>query len=253
MGAASFALVPYANRIADGRFVHSGRQHVLPRNFGVHAHPLHGTGWKRPWSIAEQGADFLEMKLGHAADAHWPWAFSACQRISLHADSVRFELKVTNRAHESAPMGVGFHPAFAACAATALRVRLDGVWRIDADSLPVSLAPASEVLNELPEAVPVRRTQLVDHCFTGWSHDLRIDHAGAAGDYALQLQASTGLDYLQLYMPPERDWFCVEPMSHMPDAINRHGVGQTGLRLLAPGESLQVWMTIAIHDQPANT
>lgn len=249
MGAASFALLPYANRIAHGRFAYSGRQHVLPPNFGDHGHPLHGTGWKRPWNIAARGADFLVMELAHAHDAHWPWALAASQRITLQADAVRFELQVTNQASEPAPMGVGFHPAFAACPATTLRTRLDGVWHIDADSLPVSLAPANEVLSELPGAVPVLRSRLVDHCFTGWSHQLVIDHAGTAGDFSVKLEASPGLDFLQIYMPPERDWFCVEPMSQMPDALNRQGDDGTGLRILAPGESLQSWMTLAIHDR----
>jgi aldose 1-epimerase len=250
MGAASFVLVPYANRIAQGRFSHQGRQWTLPRNFGEHAHPLHGTGWKRPWSVAAQRAQAIELQLRHNADPHWPCAFSARQNISLLADAVRFELRVTNDAAEPAPMGVGFHPAFAASAATRLRTQLEAVWLTDADGLPVSLAPADAVLPELPGAVPVLRNALVDHCFTGWSRELHIENAGAGGEIAaVELRASPGMDFLQLYTPPGKFWFCAEPMSQMPDAVNRHGgPRETGLRLLAPGESLLVWMTIAVHE-----
>ncbi len=149
-----------------------------------------------------------------------------------------------NAAAEVAPMGFGFHPAFAACAATTFRTGFDGVWSIDADSLPTSLAPANAVLPELPAAVHALRSELVDHCFTGWSRELVIDHAGDGGDTIVTLAASRGLEFLQLYTPPGKKWFCAEPMSQMPDAINRRVA--TGLRHLQPGESLQASMTIAV-------
>jgi aldose 1-epimerase len=103
------------------------------------------------------------------------------------------------------------------------------------------------VLAELPGAVPVSRTTLVDHCFTGWSRRLDIDNAGTGGDLAITVTASPGMQFLQLYMPPGRNWFCAEPMSQMPDAIRRPGV-ESGLRFLAPGESMQAWMAITVRE-----
>jgi aldose 1-epimerase len=248
MGAASFALVPYANRIAAGRFDHRG-QWQLPRNFGEHAHPLHGTGWKRPWQVAALQADALALQLQHQADAHWPWSFTAQQRIQLLPDAIRFELAATNTAAEPAPMGLGFHPAFAAGPDTTLRTQLEGVWQIDADSLPESHAPAGAVLPELPGAVKAHRSKLVDHCFTGWSRALRIERAGAAGEFPIvEMTASPALHFLQLYMPPGRSSFCIEPMSQMPDAIHHpEVVGHGGLQFLQPGTTLQVWMQLALR------
>jgi aldose 1-epimerase len=248
MGAASFALVPYANRIAGGRVEQGGRKWTLPRNFDNDAHPLHGTGWKRPWSVLTHQADVIELTLAHQADEHWPWAFTALQRISLVADAATFELEVTSTAAEPAPMGLGFHPAFAACAATTLSTGVDRVWHIDAEILPVSMAPAVEVLPELPGPVSVVRSQLVDHCFTGWSRQLRIDHAGSGGDMTVTMTAPAGMDFFHLYIPPGRNFFCAEPVSHMPGAIQRSGEKGTGLRHLAPGESLRVWMKISVKD-----
>ena len=257
MGSASFVLAPYANRIAHGELSHRGRRWTLPRNFGDHAHPLHGTGWKRSWSVVAQQADAIELALRHDADGHWPWPFAARQRVHLRADAGHFELAVCNAADEAAPMGVGFHPAFAACPATRLRMQVGGVWLIDADSLPVSRASATAVLPELPAPVPALRGALVDHCFTHWSRELTIDHAGAEGELAVTMTASPGMDFLQLYMPPGKNWFCAEPMSQMPDAIHHAvpgagagaGDGETGLRWLAPGEALRAWMRIAARSQ----
>ncbi len=246
MGSACFALVPYANRIAGGRFNLQGPRQ-LPRNFGEHAHPLHGTGWKRPWEVAVKSPAALELQLQHTADAHWPWAFTVRQHIQLLADAVRFELSATNLAPEPAPMGLGFHPAFAANGNTVLRTQLDGVWQIDGDSLPVTRVPAGVVLPELPGAVGVQRGSLVDHCFTGWSRELRIE-AGADGSRVVELRASPALHFLQLYMPPGKSWFCAEPMTQMPDAIHHpEAADHGGLRFLQPGETLQVWMQIAVR------
>jgi aldose 1-epimerase len=42
-----------------------------------------------------------------------------------------------------------------------------------------------------------------------------------------------------VYVPPERDFVCVEPVSHLANAVNLApvGVADTGLRILAPGET----------------
>ena len=52
------------------------------------------------------------------------------------------------------------------------------------------------------------------------------------------LTADEVFERLVVYTPEGKDYFCVEPVSHMTDAINRmdqphHG----GLRVLAPAES----------------
>jgi len=48
---ANFPLLPYSNRIAQGRFQMDGGTYVLPRNLAGFEHPLHGVGWIRPWLV----------------------------------------------------------------------------------------------------------------------------------------------------------------------------------------------------------
>jgi aldose 1-epimerase len=59
---------------------------------------------------------------------------------------------------------------------------------------------------------------------------------------SLRLEAGPALRHLQVYTPPGQDFFCVEPVSHMPDAINHPG---HPMRVLAPGESFTA--EIALH------
>src|SRR5579864_3946041 len=55
-GLASFPLVPYSNRIAQGRFHWSGEDHMLARNFGDQPHTIHGIGWQRAWQVTAANA-----------------------------------------------------------------------------------------------------------------------------------------------------------------------------------------------------
>ena len=248
MATASFGLVPYANRIAHGQLAWDGRHWQLPRNFDDHPHPLHGTGWKQPWDVVGSDTAGIGMQLEHAADDRWPWAFTATQRIQLLDDAVQFELAARNTDARPMPVGLGFHPAFAANAGTRLRADVRDVWQIDADSLPVRRQAVDAVLPDLASGASVTRSRLVDHCFNGWQGRALIERAGSRGNIPLvEVTASPEMNFLQLYMPPGRDWFCAEPMSQMPDAAHHPDeADRGGWRALAPGESLAVWMRIAV-------
>src|SRR5260370_29876185 len=64
---ASFPLVPYSNRIRDGRFTFRGRTVVEKPASGM-AHALHGHGWRLPWRITEQHDDRLTIAYERQPD-----------------------------------------------------------------------------------------------------------------------------------------------------------------------------------------
>src|SRR5690242_14668932 len=49
--AGSFPLVPYVNRIRDGRFRFRGRTVEIAPNMAGDPSPLHGQGWLNAWGI----------------------------------------------------------------------------------------------------------------------------------------------------------------------------------------------------------
>src|SRR5437763_16944474 len=53
LDAASFPLVPYVNRIRDGRFTFRGREVRLAPNMAGDPSPLHGQGWLNAWRTIE--------------------------------------------------------------------------------------------------------------------------------------------------------------------------------------------------------
>lgn len=229
-----FALVPYANRIADGRFAFDGEAHRLPHNAEGQAHPLHGVGWKRGWDIAAEDATSVTLAHAHAADADWPWSYHAEQRFTLSLAGLRIDLQVTSDDARPMPVGLGFHPYFPATAETRLRFAADSVWLADADMLPTEPAAAAHFADWSAGAA-VQREALIDNCYAGWSGSARID-TGAA---TLRIRAEN-VSFLHLFVPPGRDFFCVEPVGTMPDALNR----APPATVLARGESHAIAMTL---------
>jgi aldose 1-epimerase len=225
-----FPLVPYGNRISAGRFRWAAREYTLDRNFGDHPHPIHGIGWQRPWTTEAVTSARVRLSLVHSAQGEqaraWPFPFSAELNYDLEDRGLIITIRVTNRHDAPAPMGIGVHPYLPKAGATALRFKASGVWINSADSLPLR---HQAVPPEWDHAAgrPIS-TRLLDNCFTGWTGPARLE----AGPASLEFTASEVFPNLQVFTPPWADFYCVEPVSHVPDAINRPD--------LPPGQSMQV-------------
>src|SRR5258708_40196566 len=102
---ASFPLVPYSNRIANGRFQFAGRSCELPRNCTGFELPLHGVGWIRSWSEQERQAERCGLRLEHRGDAEWPWPFTATQDIALKESGLEIRLSLINPTVQTRPFG----------------------------------------------------------------------------------------------------------------------------------------------------
>lgn len=60
------------------------------------------------------------------------------------------------------------------------------------------------------------------------------------------MTAEAPLDCLVVYTPVGRSFLCVEPVSHVTDAFNlaEAGVKDTGMKILAPGETLRAAISL---------
>ncbi|AMK16596.1 aldose 1-epimerase [Sphingobium sp. MI1205] len=235
---ASFPLVPYANRVANGRFAFGGRNYCLPRNFGDHPHSLHGLGWLSRWEVQAAGPDSATLCHDHPGSDAWPWPYSATQRIELTGRGLTISLVLRNDATGTAPVGLGFHPYFPISRASFLQFEAAGLWLSEPpDHLPLALAPA-DGLGDWSTGAAAKGTSLIDHYYAGW------DGVAILSDHArrrLTLTA-TGARGLHVYRPPDAGFLCLEPVSHMPDVINR----PDGMDELEPGQSRMLTMSIAL-------
>lgn len=238
-----FPLVPYSNRIRHGRFRFAGREIALPLNFGDHPHSIHGHGWQAPWRVEAQTHGRVVLAYEHAAGA-WPWAHEARQEIALCEDGFQIALSLTNRADTPMPAGIGLHPYFAGASSARLTAGVSGVWRVDEEVMPRQHTTLPDNWNlVLGQAVSGLSC---DNVFTGWDGTARIERPDAG--LVVQLAAAPPLSFLVVYAPDGQDFFCVEPVSHATDAFNRTAAGETetGMQVLAPGESLAARLTASL-------
>jgi aldose 1-epimerase len=241
---ACFPLVPYANRIRDGRFTAGGRAARLAPNLPGQRHPLHGDGWRGAWTVEAAGPASAALGFTPGASA-WPWAYRARQDFRLGPDGLTLALSVTNLSDAAGPFGLGFHPYFPHAGDARLTARTEGVWLADAEVLPTRWV-AGQPLGAWADGAPVRGAALVDHCHTGWRGPARIEIELGEGRPTLSLSASPELAWLHIYAPPDQDFFCVEPVSHAPDAVNMADPAAQGLRWLEPGETFAVEMRLTV-------
>lgn len=234
---ASFPLVPYANRIAQGRFSFGGRDHRVPLNFGDHPHSIHGLGWTSRWTAKAVTQDSAWLVHQHDGGAGWPWPYRAEQRIAVSPEAVEMGLTVRNLADEATPTGLGFHPYFQADEDTRLQFEADSLWLSTPDMLP-EREVAADALSDWAAGAPVMGGSLIDNVYGGWSGSATV----IRGDGIRLTLTAGGAPWLHVYRPPHSRDFCLEPVSHMPDAINR----AAGMDVLAPGEEKALFLRIAI-------
>jgi len=244
-GLACFPLVPYSNRIRAGRFRFAGRQIALPLNLGDHPHSIHGHGWQSPWTVVEQGDCRVVLGYAHAADA-WPYAYDARQEIALGAEGVSVSLVLSNRSDRPMPAGLGLHPYFAGARRARLTAGVTGVWLADAEVMPTELVVPPPAEWDLARGRAVAGLGC-DNVFTGWDGRARVERPDVG--LAIELSAGPPLGFLVVYAPEGRDFFCVEPVSHMTDAFNLAAEGRddTGMQVLAQGESLTASVKLSVR------
>ncbi len=228
-----FPLLPYSNRLAYRRFRWKGVDHTTLPNFDDSPHSVHGVGWQRPWEIVSSSALDVVLRYCHAADAHWPFAFEAHQYFTLTPQALRVQMVVRNLADVAQPLGLGWHPYFPKRARSRLHIETESRWDTDAALLPVRKVAQGSIDGDVMHLD-------FDNCFDGWRGAARIR------DEKLSLQLTSSLDRLVVYTPQRRDFYCVEPVSHVSNAIHMADPLAHGLRRVEPGESTEAWMQLDV-------
>jgi aldose 1-epimerase len=231
--AAMFPLVPYSNRLGYRRFRWRGKDYTTRANVAGAPHSLHGVGWQQPWRIVSSSVLEVVLELRHEGDADWPFAFTARQYFALSAASFSARLQLSNDADAEQPAGLGWHPYFVKRPRSRMHIELSHRWDADQTLLPTRKVAQHGIDSDLSHLD-------FDNCFEGWRGPARIR------DERFSLQLASSLPYLVVYTPPELDYFCVEPVSHVSNAIHMAEPAAHGLVALAPGATLDAWMRLDV-------
>jgi len=232
---ACFPIVPYANRIAHGRFNFGARAVHLKRNWEADPHPLHGQGWRAPWQVLAATESSALLMFEGGAD-EWPWRYRAEQHVQLSKSALSIRLSIQNLAQSVMPAMLGLHPYFCDSHKARLQASTPRVWLADDASLPIEeVATPPDWSFERARsisAVPL------DHCFANWNGCAVIHWSNRRVDIR-----ATNCRYLHVYAPSGCDFFCVEPLSAAVGALNRNRDEAT---VVQPGARFEIQVSFKV-------
>ena len=242
LDSACFPLVPFCNRVRDGRFSFQGHAVQLTPNLPGQKHPLHGQGWRGAWTVAEAGTTFAELTFDHPAD-EWPWAYRARLRATLEDRGLTLTLSAQNLSPDVMPCGLGLHPYFPCDGATILDTDAAAVWTIDDEIMPVGRAPATGRYDLKARALCGAG---LDNGYDGWRGDALIRWP----ETERALRITSKAPRFQVYAPAEGGLFAAEPVTNANGALNQPADAWEALGLwrLAPEETASMSARFQVLD-----
>lgn len=239
---ASFALVPFSNRIKNGQFDWQDKQIKLPLNHLPEKHVIHGHGWQTSWQVISNSGSEVRIEYKHKADA-WPFSYLARQSFKLIDTTLKMSMTLTNLSAEKMPAGLGFHPFFTRTKKCTLHTNISQMWAVDNECMPTHITNAPEAFKD--KQGHIINDTVLDNVFINFPYQASIywPEWQAKAD----ITTSNNCDFLVVYSPDKTGFVCIEPVSHCTDAINMAEAGDknTGIKSLSPQEEMHIWMNIS--------
>lgn len=233
-------LLPWPNRVGDGRWSWQDRPQQLALSEAGKANAIHGLARWVPWQVVEAGPSTAVLRLVVHQQPGWPGRLEATCAWTLTEQGLTAELTATNLAAQPLPFGYGVHPYLSPVGELVddevLHVPAARRLLVDERSLPVGEEPVDGTAYDFRTARPVADTVL-DTCFGGLERG--ADGRAAARFGSTEVWGDEAFRWFQLFSGetlPEaerRRSLAVEPMTCPPDAL-RSG---TDLVVLEPGSS----------------
>lgn len=236
LAAANFHMIPYSNRIRDGRFCFNNKEIQLT---GADNHAIHGALRKLPWRVKNETDRDILCTYSAPTDGavNWPWPMTTEIRYTLDSNTILSEIRVRNDGDTPMPVGFGWHPYFVRVIdgeSPEIQLPVTGVYSdTHGDCLPIGPSHALPAILDFRHARKLDPTQRIDHCFSGLDGPVTIAWPGS--DIFLQMRASKNCDHLVLFNP-DKPHFAIEPVTNANDGFNLSTQGiNSGVMTLAPG------------------
>jgi aldose 1-epimerase len=246
-GAHGMPLIPWPNRVRDGRYSLDGREYQLPLTEPEAANAIHGLLRWRSWRALERDRDRVVVGTRLHPMQGWPFPLDVAIAYSLDDGGLTVQTSVTNIGSGVCPFGSGQHPYLSAGPGRKLdecRLHLRAGTRILTDphrQLPTGTEPVPGT--DLDFRTP-RMLQgiCLDDPFTDLERDAdglaRVGLSGPDG-HTVELWCDSSYTVIQLYTgdtlatPRRRLGLAAEPMTCPPNALQ----SGEGLLRLDPGRT----------------
>jgi aldose 1-epimerase len=225
-------LMPWPNRLRDGRYEFEGREYRVEVTEPETGTALHGLTLSSRWRASRTSAHAITLTHQLRGREGYPFALDLAVGYELDHGGVVVTLRATNAGTERAPFGAGLHPYLILTGDITLEVPAHTRVPIDDRLLPTG--PPTPVRETDLDFRHARRLgdQRLDTCFG----DLERGAAGVAsvsfaGTRRLVVWMDDAFHFVQVFTADGA--IAVEPMTCAPDAFN----SGDGLLVLEPGAS----------------
>ncbi|GGB81772.1 galactose mutarotase [Knoellia flava TL1] len=238
-------LIPWPNRIRDGRYSLDGVDHQLPLTEVEYGNASHGLVRWAPWRLVARTDSSLTVAHRLFPQPGWDWHLASTTTYAVSPVGLTVTVHVANVGKGNAPFGFGAHPyvAIGDMPVEDVEVSIPGAKRVEVDDrmLPRATSPVDGTPYDYraPKAIGKRR---LDTAYTDlevvdgrWTVTVTTPDRGTVDVWG----DADALPWVQVFSgkaeadQPGVHGIAVEPMTCPPDAFN----SRNSLLRLGPGEA----------------
>ena len=241
-------LLPWPNRLQDGRYEFMGRTLQTAITEPAKQNAIHGLTRWLSWDGHQPAANHVVMSLLLHPQEGYPFTLSLTIEYLLADEGLSVRTTATNMGDEPLPYGAGHHPYLTVATERidAATLRIPALLRLEVDERQIPtgrVIPVDGTEFDFLEPRLIGQTRL-DTAFTSLIADAdgttRVVMEAPAEDRRLTLWMDRAYGYVMVFtgdtiseVARRRQGLAVEPMTCAPNAF-RNGLG---LISLAPGQS----------------
>jgi aldose 1-epimerase len=240
-------LMPWPNRVRDGRYTFAGRGHQLALTEPERGNAIHGLVRWAIWSVLEQAEDTVTLGYRLRPQQGWEWSLDLSVTYALTPTGLTVTPRASNVGTDAAPFGFGAHPYLSVGGdrvdEVVVGIPAAAFLEVDDRLLPLGLAGVDGTDQDFREP-RVLGKQALDTAFTNVVADpdgcWRVTLAHRRGGRRVCLWADArAYQWLQVFTGDSlpvtsrrTSGIAVEPMTCPPNAFN----SGDDLLVLEPGQ-----------------
>lgn len=233
----SAILFPFVNRLRDGKYNFNGIGFELPCNEPSNNNALHGLVCDKTFKVMSSKTSknnaAVELLYTNKGDIKgFPFPFDLKLNYELSKAEVSLQVEVINNGKTPFPFALGWHPYFLSSNLEKSAIDFRGNLKFTFDN--------QQIINdkkpfELTSPMVLKDVNL-DDCFRINPGDIRF----STPRYIAKINSTSQTNYLQLYIPPDRESIAIEPMTSVCDSFNN----SIDVSILNPNSNYQLeWKT----------
>jgi aldose 1-epimerase len=245
-GARGQTLIPWPNRVHDGRWTWDGTEHQLALTEPAQHNAIHGLVRWLGWRVAERADSSAVLTCTSWPQIGYPWPLDVAVRYELGADGLTVTQQITNRGSTPAPVAAGAHPYLTVGTSfvdeAVLCIPAERWIETGEQQIPTGVRDVVGTPYDFREPRPIGDTQ-IDYTFTELHRDGQNKFAlrlAAPGGAAVELWVDKSYPYVEVFtgdaLPDasrRRRGLGVEPMTAPPNAL----ASGESLTVLGPAET----------------